>query len=575
MKHFIIAALLLSAAVVSFAQQYDRTEDFDIVVLNNDGINERIDVCITGYRGTNTVIRIPLRFNRNHVTEIWDKAFAGKKITSVIIPDSIYDIAWEAFANNALTEIAIPNRVIIGGHAFRGNYITQITIGSNVFLDDEKNPSFELGFDDFFRANKCRAGIYTYKDGKWSAEYGSIKEDEFDFDIVKEGDSLDVFISGYRGNKKEIQIPGHFGSFYVTDIGKNAFAGKGLTGIDIPLNVYKIGDGSFANNLLTHVAIPESVYLIGHKAFAGNKITNLIIPDGSAICDFAFMGNNITKIIVGLGVDIYNDEGAAFELGFDNFFEQNKKRAGTYVYRNGRWSVEYDLNENGFAANISADGKSAVIMDYFGFNTEISIPSRMGNFPVAEIGHLAFYGKGLTGVSIPGSINTIGEEAFAGNNLASVTINEGVNHIGRKAFAGNKIKSVVIPDSVKNLGNESFENNRLESVTIPSGINTITYRTFAGNLLADVTIPGNIKTISTEAFADNLLASVTIPNGVTRIWEKAFSNNRLTAVTISGSVNAIGNKAFSQNPLTSVTIPRSVTMMGESVFDEKVIVRRQ
>ncbi|MCL2381237.1 MAG: leucine-rich repeat domain-containing protein, partial [Treponema sp.] len=42
-------------------------------------------------------------------TSIGPDAFANNQLTSVVIPDSVTSIGWAAFANNQLTSVTIPN----------------------------------------------------------------------------------------------------------------------------------------------------------------------------------------------------------------------------------------------------------------------------------------------------------------------------------------------------------------------------------------------------------------------------------------------------------------------------------
>ena len=615
MKKLLISALLLIPTYFIFAQA-DDIEDFDFIVLNEEA-EQKPEVYVKEYRGTNTAVRIPSQFEGNDIIGIWDNAFAGKGLTSVVLPNSIYDISREAFANNALAELAIPDnvsyigwkafaenqltsvtipgRILISGLVFYKNKITRIKIGSNVFFGDEERPSFELGFDDFYKANKRRAGTYIYSDDQWSVEYNVVDNEDFEFEISHRGDGpMEALITGYRGTNTEIEIPGNFPNYYVVNIGEKALAGKGLTSVVLPHNLNYIEPEAFADNALTDITIPESVYWINDRAFAGNSIASITIPDDVSISSLAFAGNYITRITIGLGVYLENEEGPVFELGFDTFYASNKERAGTYIYTDDRWSVKYDIIENGFAANIAEDGESVQILDYFGSDTVVSIPSQMGNFPVSTIGYWAFYKKGLIGVTIPGSVTAIHEGAFAENNFVTVTIPGNVNNVGREAFMGNNLTAVIIDEGVAAVGERSFAKNKITDLTIPNSVATIDRQAFAGNRLTSVIIPDTVKTIWAEAFADNMLTSVSIPSGITSIVYRAFAGNQLTSISIPDSVTSIGSEAFVNNQLTEITIssnvtsisdrafrgnrissvfiPNSVTRMGVNVFDNTVTV---
>ena len=79
---------------------------------------------------------------------------------------------------------------------------------------------------------------------------------------------------------------------------------------------------------------------------------------------------------------------------------------------------------------------------------------------VTSIGGSAFYGNGLTSISIPRSVTTIGYGAFEYcDSLISVTIPSSVTSIGRSAFSGcNALTSFTIPNSVSEIGDHAFWN---------------------------------------------------------------------------------------------------------------------
>jgi hypothetical protein len=176
------------------------------------------------------------------------------------------------------------------------------------------------------------------------------------------------------------------------------------------------------------------------------------------------------------------------------------------------------------------------INDYRGQPGDITIPSRINNLPVTDIGPSAFSHDQLTGVTIPDSVTSIGGSAFSDNQLTSVTI----------------------PNSITSIEDYAFSRNQLTSVTIPNSVTSIGDYAFSGNQLTSVTIPNSVRTIGRGAFSSNQLTSVTIPDSVTSIDDYAFSNNQLTSVTMPNTFTSIGNHAFYNNQLTSLTVKRLV-----------------
>ena len=125
--------------------------------------------------------------------------------------------------------------------------------------------------------------------------------------------------------------------------------------------------------------------------------------------------------------------------------------------------------ETDFRAEPIDGGKGVAITGYVGSKWEISIPSKIQNIPVTQIGKRAFRGKSLVSVTIPNSVTSIGEEAFENNQLTSITIPKSVIYIEDYAFGSNPIISVTIGPNVEFEGeergadyNEAFDEGLVE-----------------------------------------------------------------------------------------------------------------
>jgi len=122
--------------------------DFD-VIQNANGIT------ITSYKGTRKSVVIPETLHGQRVTAIGEKAFQGKGIVSVVIPNSVVTIGDNAFGGyggirNIIKEVVIPDSVTsIGSDAFWSCGLTKVTIGRGVrFIDDD-------AFSNFFNDNSA------------------------------------------------------------------------------------------------------------------------------------------------------------------------------------------------------------------------------------------------------------------------------------------------------------------------------------------------------------------------------------------------------------------------------------
>jgi hypothetical protein len=180
-KKFVFTAVFLIIAFTINAQealksshQYDSENDFIFSILGDVNV-----VRIMGYSGTKAEVRIPGYIRRMPVVAIGERAFNNKGLTSVIIPNGIIQIESGAFLDNE---------------------IIQITIGSNVMLQED---SFDSGFADFYLKYGRRAGSYIQNDDIWVV-YTDFLDDE----------DIPVDSSETAKSKTKFNIEPHGGFFF-------------------------------------------------------------------------------------------------------------------------------------------------------------------------------------------------------------------------------------------------------------------------------------------------------------------------------------------------------------------------
>ncbi len=111
-----------------------------------------------------------------------------------------------------------------------------------------------------------------------------------------------------------------------------------------------------------------------------------------------------------------------------------------------------------FVYEIREDG-TAAITDFTGTETEVVVPSFIGDAAVTAIGHYAFEAAwNVTSITLPESITYIGEQAFLDcESLVSINIPEGVTALQRAAFAGClSLETLTVPASVAQTDEELF-----------------------------------------------------------------------------------------------------------------------
>ena len=502
--------LLLSRAVQA---QY-------IYTTNNGAIT------ITGYTGdgalliTNTITDLP-------VTGIGGSAFRGSSVTNVTIPSSVTNIGLFAFLRCAtLTAIVVetnnPAYSSAEGVLFDKNQTALICcpggkVGSYT-IPDSVTSIWTEAFDNCISLTNVTLGasVASVPLATGLAFYNCTALSAI---TVHPSNSTYSSVEGVLFNKNATTLVlyplGKPGSYTipngVTNIGYFAFyVCNNLTGITIPTSVTQIDSGAFDHcRSLTNVTIPSSVTTIADSAFRNcSSLTNVTIPSSvTNIGDSAFSYcSSLPSVTIPQGV----------------------LRLGSYVF-----SSCYSL-------------------------TNVTIPAS-----VTSLGYLAFNDDShLTAITVdPANPNY--------SSLDGVLFNK--NQTTLMQCPGGKTGDYTIPPGVTSLADSAFFKCReLTRITIPSGVISLgTYEFYNCISLTNVTIPSSVTFIGTYAFADDYnLASITIPASVTRIEYGAFYNcYSLTNVTIPASVSSLGASAFySCTNLTSVTVGSSVTNLGSSAF---------
>lgn len=161
---------------------------------------------------------------------------------------------------------------------------------------------------------------------------------------------------------------------------------------------------------------------------------------------------------------------------------------------------------------------SAVITDYTGSETNVTVPGEINGYTVTEIGKEAFYNKSVQKVTLPDFVEIIGEGAFRScTDLKTVIISSNLKTIDKRAFECSSLEKINLPDSVTYIGHSAFVATKLTYINLPSSLTAIYATTFAACFdLAYVRIPHTVTEISSSSFS-------------------ACNNNFLTIVGCAGS----------------------------------------
>lgn len=190
------------------------------------------------------------------------------------------------------------------------------------------------------------------------------------------------------------------------------------------------------------------------------------------------------------------------------------------------------------------------------------------------------YGKTLTEIVIPGSVESVGANIFKDCELLTkVTVQNGVEHLYASFNGAKSLKEVIIPESVYRI--ESFAFQNCPSLTnIEVAEENWAYKDINGNLYdkegmfliqyalgkseETFIIPSGVKIVRDSAFRGSVwLKNVIISNSVTEILNYAFADSlNLTKIIIPSSVEGFGHNVFYNCP--SLTIYCEAESMPET-----------
>jgi tetratricopeptide (TPR) repeat protein len=259
-------------------------------------------------------IDFPQRIGGQPLSIIGNEAFKGCGLKSVVIPDTVTEIGWGAFANNNLEKVTLGKGLkIIKGGASQG--IVEV---------------YELGA---FEGNKNLAEVIIP-------------------DAVTE-----IGARAFKdcGLKRVV-----FGKMVQT-IGESAFRNNQLPAIEFQPAVRYIRRFAFHQNQIKNLLLPNGILEIYDEAFTNNPMESISIPASLATTtkingfDCPRIGGYFAKyaasspltfpntlILVTLPANLHDDNLTTFEANLRTYYTGNKKALGVYLKDRdtGVWSYK-------------------------------------------------------------------------------------------------------------------------------------------------------------------------------------------------------------------------------------------
>lgn len=534
------------------------------------------EVSVTRYTGASTEVTVPAELGGYPVVEVGYSAFReNATITKVVLPESVREIGDYAFYNcTALAEIDLPKDLsVIGRKAFY----------NTAYYNNESNWENDILYLDSYLL-----------DTNWNLSGAQ---------TVKNGTTL---------------------------IANDAFADRGITGISFPESVVTVGEYAFQNctdlvsvtfsyglrtispcafykcTSLQQAVLPESLRSIGDCAFEScTALQTVTVPAG-----VASMGDNI----------FYGCSALREMKGY------TASKAEKYARQYGIPFISIGMAEEkySYAYTVLDDGASIAITDYYGAQTELTIPAELDGYTVTEIAENTFRDRPeLTKITLPDTLQRIGADAFFNtgyyNNAANwqenmlyidqalisvptgaageIAIREGTVLLADNAMYNcKKITAVTLPSTIRYIGDYAMTNCKaVAALNLPEGLLRLGKSALAGcKSIKTLYIPASLTDMDCEfEYSSNIPAApFSECAGLTEI-SVASNNPKFSAVdgvlynknqtkllqyprakkaasfSVPSSVTEMVYGSFSKtSALQSVQLPDSITEIADCTFYE-------
>ncbi|HWY32610.1 MAG TPA: leucine-rich repeat domain-containing protein [Candidatus Acidoferrum sp.] len=465
---------------------------------NSDG-----SLNIAQYTGPGGAVVIPDTTNGLQITSIGDAAFFEKtNLTSVTVGTNVAIIADQAFSYSSMTSVMLPASVTnIAFNAFQDcNRLTAITVATN-------DPDFSSAAGVLFNQNQTT--LIGFPEGKAGS-----------YAIPGSVTNIGVYAFFGSSNLTSVAL-----STNVNTIENYAFYDcQGLTAITVDTNnpwYSSVAGVLFDKSRDTLIQYP-----------VGNTATSYTMPN--AVTNIAmeafFSCPKLTGVTIGTNVAIIG--GAAFEycpaLASITFPDS------VTVIGGGAFAECAGLTNIAMGTGVT----NILAQAFLGCPGVIAIEVATGNPAFSSVGGVLFnknqsalvlYPAGSSGTSyaIPDSVtNIVGDAFMDAYNLTGISLGTNVQSIGDSAFQEcYRLTSITIPNSVTNLGFSTFYYCfSLTNVVIGSGLTSIGFQDFSYCFsLTGVYFTSNAPAMNSDVFdADSAAIAYYLPG--MKGWGATFDN---------------------------------------------------
>lgn len=343
------AIVLMMISVFSLSASAAQSGSYTYELLK-DGTAE-----ITGYSGSETVLKIPSTLEGHKVTSIGDYAFNYNfDIEEIYFPDTVTSIGFAAVADCPyISNVYLPEGLVsVGAFAFENDsYLYEVHIPRSVtdigiyafgsfYQENPDTGEYErvVDTDSFF--------IYGYRDTaahQYANRYGitfryeSAACGDYNYSVLNDGTAE---ITAYIGSAKELTLPKKLDGYTVSGVSDGAFAGnKTLKTVRIPSNIKDLHMAAFyLCTSLENVEFSEGLEYMASLSFQScTSLHRIYLPRSlKSLQEYAF------------GFFFYNYEGAQYYVHMEDFSVFLYQGKGPQAYCDA-YGVPYKLYRLGDA----------------------------------------------------------------------------------------------------------------------------------------------------------------------------------------------------------------------------------
>jgi hypothetical protein len=301
----------------------------------------------------------------------------------------------------------------------------------------------------------------------------------------------------------------------------------------------RIGDGAFSQcrHLLT-ASLPQSLEVIGDKCFLTCSALKMLQASGvRSIGARAFaMCSSLSDVTLS---DMLEELGGGAFRGCTSLREITLGESIKIIPE--------DCFRECSSLQAFAAGASVVSIGDHAFSDCSDLQSVLLPHTLVSIGSCAFvWCDALDTIAIPDTVVTIGPGAFYGSGLTSITIPFGVHDIDIECFAASPLTCVIFHDQVYTINTRAFDDcDNLMDLVLPDSMHLIGEYAFQNTGMRKVIIPGGVQTLHKGCFQASAIEVLYIGDGVTTIGESAFEGcTHLTCVRLPDTITTIHPTAF-------------------------------